>query len=102
MYYVWYEKISEEKGRIVEVSLQGYEGNKSKEEMDKAIEMPGFPEPEYKEGYIAMSYINPKTKEYIYEYEPAPLTQEQEIEKIKKELELAQQAIDELLLAKSE
>lgn len=102
MYYVWHDNASPEKARVIEIALEGYQGNKTEEEMAKAVEMPSFPDPEYKEGYIAMSYINPKTKEYIYEYEPAPLTQEQEIEKIKKELELAQQAIDELLLAKAE
>ncbi len=90
MYYVWFD----ENNKITETLRQGYHQNIPEEKLSQAILMEELPSPEEIEGKYAEIFINPETKEYVYEYHgipPAPPTTEER-------LAILEEALDTLIL----
>ncbi len=82
---------------VYETVVQGYEGDISQTELDKAVQVENIPEPPFQEGKLATSYINPQTLEYIYEYEDY-VEDETEVTKLKKQIEALTEIVDGLVL----
>lgn len=96
-YFVWHDNETPTKAKIIELLLKGYEYDR---DVSEAILMPDYPKPEPQEGKYAVEYINPKTKEYIFEYHDIQPTPEEvdrvSIAKIKEELTNLQLALVEM------
>ena len=76
---------------------------KTKEQLEQeGLLVDSIPEPEQQEGKIAILYVNPETKELYYQYEDIPKIEEQiakeELESIKAQLQVTQEAIDFLIM----
>jgi hypothetical protein len=76
---------------------------KSQEELlQEGILVESIPKPEFIEGKVPVLKYDPTNKELYYEYEDIPPTKEEllekEIEQLKQQLQITQQALDELLL----
>lgn len=95
-YYVWHNNESPTKASIRALCLKGYEEGTPAEELAKAILVEGYPDPPHREGKVATSYINPQTKEYIYEYTNAPDMEPQKAEELGAEIGKLKGDIDKL------
>jgi hypothetical protein len=77
-------------------------GKSEEELLQEGILVESVPEPEFIEGKVPVLKYDPTNKELYYEYEDVPPTKEEllekEIEQLKQQLQLTQQALDELIL----
>ncbi len=70
MFYLWHGEESETKASIKSIVHERFVENYTSEKMAIAIRVDSFPEDRRKENMDLIVFINPTTKEYIYEFIP--------------------------------